>query len=146
MKERIKEIIAYIMDVDYGGEYDLAFLHHELEDLGYSNDEITQAFNILEFSSGQDDLGRQELFRKTNRILGEGEKILLSTEAQGYLIGLHSTGWLTEAQLSTIIENAGMEYSLPVSLADIIEMTARSVPEIPDDVLVGAPGASDSLN
>ena len=101
---------------------------------------------ILDFEPVQDDFIPGALLHSKNRVLGEGEKLFLTTESQGYLIRLQSTGWLSETQLNLIIENAGMEYPIPVSIREIMEITSRYVPEIPDDVLAGAEPRSDSLN
>ncbi|HSG29394.1 MAG TPA: DUF494 family protein [Candidatus Krumholzibacterium sp.] len=146
MKQRIKEIIAYIMDLRTEGLADLGLMNHELEDLGYSSDEIDQALRILDFDSGSDGGSRLSPLHVVNRILGEGEKIFLSTAAQGYLIRLQSSGWLSETQLSLIIENAPAEYQIPVSAEEIMDLTSRFVPEIPEEVLRGAGGDSNSLN
>ena len=146
MKERIKEIITYIMDLRTGDPFDLAFMYDELEDLGYSSDEIDQAFTILDFDSEAGDIDSPSFVHTKNRVLGEGEKIVLSIEAQGYLIRLQTSGWLTEVQLSLIIENAAIDYRVPISVNEIIELTARYVPEIPDDILTGSNSPSDMLN
>lgn len=146
MKERIRKIIAYIMDVQSDETGDPSGMYSRLEEMGYSLEEIGQALTILDFEPVQDDFTPGSLMHSKNRILGEGEKLFLTTEAQGYLIRLNSTGWLSETQLNIIIENAGMEYPIPVSLREIIEVTSRYVPEIPDDILAGAETRADSLN
>lgn len=146
MKERIKEIITYIMDQRIDGFIDAEDMHFELEDMGYTEDEIKQAFSILDFDHSFDEVEPDTAFHTRNRILGEGEKMFLTIDAQGYLIRLQSSGWLTETQLSLIIENAGIEYPIPVSLGEIKELTSRYVPEIPDDILSGSDKPSDRLN
>ncbi|MBU8921579.1 MAG: DUF494 family protein [Bacteroidales bacterium] len=146
MKERIKEIITYIMDLRTGDPFDMAFMYDELEDLGYSSDEIDQAFTILDFDGETGDIDSPSFVHNKNRILGEGEKIVLSIEAQGYLLRLRASGWLTEVQLSLIIENAAIDYQVPISVNEIIELTERYVPEIPDDILTGSGRPSDMLN
>lgn len=146
MKERIREIIAYIMDIQSDGTGDPSGMYNRLEEMGYSLEEIGQALTILDFEPVQDDFIPGSDFHTRIRVLGEGEKLFLTTAAQGYLIRLQSTGWLTETQLNLIIENAGMEYQIPVSLPEIMEVTSRYVPEIPEEILSGAVSRSDRLN
>ena len=146
MKERIKEIITYIMDLRTGDPFDVAFMYDELEDMGYSSDEIDQAFTILDFEGETGDVESSSFVHTKNRVLGEGEKIILSVEAQGYLIRLQTSGWLSEVQLSLVIENAAIDFRAPISVNEIIELTARYVPEIPDDILTGSKSHSDMLN
>ena len=133
MKKRIKEIIAYIIDPDSVELRNPAALHSELEDMGYSYDEITQALNMIDFESLTEDRGLRLNSNVNNRILGESEKLILSTRAQGYILMLHSLGWLSEAQLSLIIENAALEFSPPVSVDEIKEITSRYVVDLPED-------------
>ncbi len=145
--KRIKEIIAYIMDMENGVIDDPAGMHSDLENLGYSAEEINHALNMLEFPDPEEDIFLEpSAYVTNNRILGEAEKMILTMKAQGFLIRLKSTGWLTEAQLGLVIENAGLEYSTPVSLDEIMEITSRYVPEIPEKVLDGYGGGSDNFN
>ena len=134
MNERIKEIIAFLMDLGSSESKDPAVLRSELEGMGYSQDEIRQALDVLDLEPlpGDDELNSQ-LYNRI-RILGESEKLILSTPAQGYLIRLHRMGWLSEALLSLIIENAALEFSPPVSIVEIKEIVSRYVSGLPEDV------------
>ena len=146
MKERIKEIIEYIMDSEYEDMIDPDGVNNELEEMGYSQDEIKQAMTILDYGILKEDLESGSPIYARNRVLGEGEKILLSTDAQGYLIKLQIAGWLSEAQLNLIIENAGMEYRLPVSVQKVKELVLRFAPDVPEEVVEGSAGTSRNLN
>ena len=146
MKGRIREIIEYIMDSESTDTMDLEGINDELEEMGYSLDEISQAMTILDFGILDDNVESGSQLYTKNRILGEGEKILLTTDAQGYLIKLQSGGWLTEAQLNIIIENAGMEYRIPVSLNEVKELVLGFAPDVPEEVVDGSDCSSRNLN
>ncbi|MBN2069853.1 MAG: DUF494 family protein [Candidatus Krumholzibacteriota bacterium] len=146
MNKRIKEIIEYIMDFESSDLIDPDGMNNELEKMGYSRDEIDQAITILDFGILEEDFGSGSALYTKNRVLGEGEKILLSTDAQGYLIKLQMAGWLSEAQLSIIIENAGMEFSLPVSVNEIKELVMRFAPEVPGEIVEGSGDSLKNLN
>ena len=146
MKARIKEIIEYIMDSESADTMDPGGMNDELEEMGYSMDEISQAMTILDFGILEDNIESGSQLYTRNRVLGEGEKILLTTDAQGYLIKLQSGGWLTEAQLNIIIENAGMEYRIPVSLNEIKELVLGFAPDVPVEIVAGSDCSSRNLN
>lgn len=133
MSERIKEIIEYIMDLEPGDLGDPSFVQDELEDMGYTRFEIRQAFRMLDFGS---DIGEGEPERGAgapNRVLNEFEKHMLSVPAQGYLLNLHRLGWISEMQLSSIIDNAAFELIPPVSLEEVRVLAARFVSDLPED-------------
>ena len=134
MKERIKEIIAYLMNPESQFLRDPSAAHGKLESMGYSHEEINQAMKMLDFNSTPSDSQPDLILQQKTRILGEAEKLILSTSAQGYLIKLHRMGWLTEAQLSLIIENAALEFSPPVSLDETKEMVSRYISDLPEDI------------
>ncbi len=146
MKERIREIIEYIIDSKAADTIDPEDINDRLKEMGYSLDEINQAMTILDFGILDEDLESNPHLYTKNRILGEGEKILLSTDAQGYLIRLQSSGWLSEAQLNIIIENAGLEFRAPVSLNEIKELVSGFVPELPEEVVEGSEYPPRNLN
>ncbi len=134
MNERIKEIIAFLMDPEADIPHDPSAIESELENMGYSRDEINQAMNMLDFESSLIDSGMAPGFDPGTRILGESEKFVLSTSAQGYLLKLYKLGWVSEMQLTNIIENSAMEFSPPVSINAIKEITSRFVSDLPDDI------------
>ncbi|MBN1164482.1 MAG: DUF494 family protein [Candidatus Krumholzibacteriota bacterium] len=145
--KRIKEIITYLMNFDHDEVSDPYSVWDELEDLGYTGEEIQQARSMLDWDESDDmNTMEPEADSKKSRIFSEEEKLNLATDAQGYLIRLKNTGWLSEAQLSLIIENAGMSYSIPVSREEIMDITARYVPEIPTNVLSGLDNSGENIN
>jgi uncharacterized protein Smg (DUF494 family) len=133
MSERIKKIIDYIMDLEPSDLHDSSLVRNELEDMGFTRFEIGQAFRMLDFGSDLADRTAALGGRAGSRVLGEFEKHVLSIPAQGYLLGLHRLGWITELQLSTIIDSAVFECSPPVSLDEIRELASRFVPDLPDE-------------
>lgn len=133
MSERIKEIIEYIMDLEPGDLRDAAFVQDELEDMGYSRFEIRQAFRMLDFGSDGADRGPAGETNPGNRVLNEFEKHTLCVAAQGYLLNLHRLGWISEMQLSSIIDNAAFEFIPPVSLEEVRDLAFRFVPDLPQD-------------
>ncbi|MBN2184589.1 MAG: DUF494 family protein [Candidatus Krumholzibacteriota bacterium] len=146
MKGRIREIIEYIIDSESVDSADIEGINDELEEMGYSLDEISQAMTILDFGILDDSIESGSQLYTKNRILGEGEKILLTTDAQGYLIKLQTGGWITEAQLNIIIENAGMEYRIPVSINEIKELVMGFAPDVPEEVVDGSDCSTRNLN
>jgi len=133
MSERIKEIIEYIMDLEPGDLRDPSYVQDELEDMGYTRFEIRQAFRMLDFGSDVADRGMGKEPPAGNRILNEFEKHMLSIPAQGYLLNLHRLGWISEIQLSAIIDNAAFEFSPPVSLEEARDLASRFVSDLPEE-------------
>ncbi|UCF03951.1 MAG: DUF494 family protein [bacterium] len=132
MTDRIKEIIAILMDPESGALRDPATLYGELEDMGYTHEEINRALDMLDFDSSPEDHTSDSLNRARNRILGELEKSLLSIPAQGYLLSMLRMGYISETQLSVILDNASLEYSPPLSLFEIKEIASRYIPDLPE--------------
>ena len=146
MKERIKDIIAYLMDPESIEYFDPFYLENELMEMGYSADEIRQAFNMLNLDDDFQDAGVSiELGSKT-RVLGESEKLILSTPAQGYLLRLHRLGWISETQLGLIIENASLEFMPPVSVSEIKDLASRYVFNLPEESALDAAGPDGKVH
>jgi uncharacterized protein Smg (DUF494 family) len=137
MSERIKEIIDYIMDLEQVDLKDPAIVQDELEDMGYSRFEIRQAFRMLDFGSDFADQTAVGDQRMGSRVLSDFEKHILSIPAQGYLLSLHKLGWISEMQLSSIIDNAAFELAPPVSLEEVRDLASRFVSDLPEDVPPG---------
>lgn len=133
MSERIKEIIDYIMDLEPGDLGDSSFVQDELEDMGYTRFEIRQAFRMLDFGSDAVDGGGAGVPPAGNRVLNEFEKHMLSIPAQGYLLKLSRLGWISEIQLSSIIDNAAYEFLPPVSLEEVRDLASRFVSDLPEE-------------
>jgi uncharacterized protein Smg (DUF494 family) len=134
MSERIKEIIEYIMDLEPGELKEPELVQDELEELGYSRFEIRQAFRMLDFGSDVADRPPTNGSRPGSRVLSEFEKHMLSIPAQGYLLNLYRLGWISELQLSSIIDNAAFECYPPVSLDEVRELAYRFVSDLPEEI------------
>lgn len=134
MNERIKQIIAYLIDPESSELKDPAVMHSELEDMGYSREEIGQAIAMLEWNVTA---GGESFHAVSTRILSENEKYILSTAAQGFLLRLHHLGWISEAHFSLIIENAGLEFIPPVSIDEIREIASRYISNLPEELPPG---------
>jgi uncharacterized protein Smg (DUF494 family) len=133
MIERIKEIIAFLMDPDWSDVQDQLDIQDTLVDMGYSSEEIHHALNMINFDADfEDQLVMNDILPGV-RVLSETEKSVLSLDAQGHLLMLQRLGWLSEVQLSLIIETADLEYSRPVSLDELKEMSIRFVSDLPDN-------------
>ena len=140
MKERIVEILIYIMsemqsnkgiaDIDFG----------DLKERGYSQSEISAAFTWLYDNIRQNDAGVSNEgtpVAGSRRVLHEAEKQMLSTEAQGYLIQLRELGLLDDHDLELVIERvmvSGFEKLTPAELQELVASV----------VLVKAGNASDT--
>jgi uncharacterized protein Smg (DUF494 family) len=122
MKDRVVEILMYIMaeiqndkriqEIDVG----------QLSDRGYTQTEISAAFSWL-----YDNIGAAEHVHRhpglaaggSRRVFHEAEKLALSTQAQGYLIQLRELGLLDDGDLEQVIERAMVIGYQKLSLDDI---------------------------
>jgi len=122
MKEKVVEILVYIMseihDNKMLSEIDIA----DLETRGYTQSEISAAFSWLYdnlfLKEGTSTL-RSRSSKGSWRVLHEAEKFVVSTECQGYLIQLRELGLLDDADLENVIERAMISGTERLSLADI---------------------------
>jgi uncharacterized protein Smg (DUF494 family) len=104
MKERIVEILIYLMsemqenktlqDIDLG----------DLKNKGYTQSEISAAYSWI-FENMQNSppqpLPSGRPAGSSRRVLHDAEKLVFSTESQGYLIQLRELGLLDEVDLET---------------------------------------------
>jgi len=134
MSERIKRIIDYIMDLEPTELGDTCAIEDDLERMGYSNFEIRQAFSMLDLGFEGGDRRRPADAPSGSRVLSDFEKHILSVGAQGYLLGLHRLGLVTEVQLGLIIDNAAYELTPPVSLEEVKELASRVVSDLPEEI------------
>jgi uncharacterized protein Smg (DUF494 family) len=139
MKERIVEILIYIMseiqenkglaDIDLG----------ELKEKGYTQSEISTAFSWLYDTMH---LSEGVLTRPgrpaqgSRRMLHDLEKSLITTEGQGYLIQLTELGLLDERDVEQVIERAMVSGYEKLTLPELQELVAS--------VLFSRPGSSGS--
>ena len=131
--DRIREIISWIIDNDTEDPYDPGNVYARLENMGYSSEEIRQAILLLDADSVRGGILADDGFDRGTRILSMMERGMLSLDAQGWLLWLRSTGWISETHLCLIIESAGLEYRAPASLEEVMEIALRYVPTIPGE-------------
>lgn len=115
MFERIIEIIVYVMS-ELKQKKQLAEIDlRELEQLGYTNSEISTAFSWLvdRIEFDETEKFEKKSSRTSFRILHEAEKELFSKTALGELVQFTSLGILNNEHIEQIIEKAlvsGMNY------------------------------------
>lgn len=107
MYERIVEIIMHVMsELKRKKEFSQGDVH-DLEKLGYSENEISAAFSwIVDKVEFADVLFPIEELSKTDsfRVLSPPERDLFTTEAWGEMIQLNSLGLLSNAGIESLIE------------------------------------------
>ena len=134
MIDRIKEIIAFLIDPEEYADYEYEEVHDTLLGMGYSDEEIQSALRMLAFDRDVEDRIEQAGLVPNVRVLSEDERSMLSTAAHGHLLMLRRLGWISEVQLSLIIESAALEYTHPISLEEIKDISSRFVTDLPDSL------------
>lgn len=127
MKERVVEILVFLMtelrDDKQLHDIDLA----PLRDRGYTTSEISAAFSWLYETmgaGGAEATSHARAARGSRRIFHEVERSVLSREAQGYLIQLAELGLLDDRDIETVIERAiGTGYA-GLSVLEVKEIVA----------------------
>ena len=109
MKEKVLELLVHLMTEIQ----DTMSLHEidvvDLQNRGYTQSEITAAFSwIAEHIAALEH--EQRPVRGTSgisrRVLHSAEKLMMTTESQGYLIQLTELGLLDDAGLESVIDRA----------------------------------------
>jgi uncharacterized protein Smg (DUF494 family) len=134
MINKIKEIIAFLIDPEEYADHDFEEVHDTLLGMGYSDEEIQNALRMLAFDRDIEDRIEPAGLVPNIRLLSEDERSMLSTDAHGLLLMLRRLGWISEVQLCLIIESAALEYSHPISLDEIKDITSRFVSDLPDSL------------
>jgi uncharacterized protein Smg (DUF494 family) len=108
MQERIIEIIVYLVNEMRNnkslGEIDVKVL----EEGGFTPAEIGVAFSWLfdRLAVNDEIVSQSSRGERSYRILHDVEKMVISPEAQGYLIQLRELGILSDAMVETVIDRA----------------------------------------
>lgn len=144
MKEKVLELLVYLMseirenkpltDVDLG----------HLRSRGYTTSEISDAFGWLyEHVPPGPALSARPAAAAggSRRMFHEAEKLVLSTEGQGYLILLAELGLLSDQDLEAVIERAMMAGYEKLSVGELRQLaaavlTARRVDHLSDRPVV----------
>jgi uncharacterized protein Smg (DUF494 family) len=127
MKERVVEILVYLMsemqENKQLSEIDLGALRTQ----GYTQSEISDAFVWLYdvFQEAYPSPGRQAAAaRGSRRVLHEAEKLMFSTESQGYLILLGELGLLDDRDMEIVIERAMIGGYDRLSVGEVRQLVA----------------------
>lgn len=127
MKERVVEILVILMsEIEANkrlSDIDLEVLKRR----GYTQTEISAAFSWLYDNMPVQDgiVVRGALAAKeSHRILHEAEKMMMSTEAQGYLMQLCEVGLLDNRDLENVIERAMMSGLEQLTMYEVREIAA----------------------
>lgn len=133
MRDRILEIVLLLIDyLQEQREYisDIDDISSQLETLGYSDSEISTAYNWLLERYGN---GPEEYFadfpkrHRSNRVLTPSERRQLTSRAQGFLIRLVHMGIINDAQLEVVLDRLSGLEQLPASLAEVKLVTSAVV-------------------
>lgn len=127
MKERVVEILVYLMSEI---ESDKRLNEIDLDDLkrkGYTQSEISAAFSWL-----YDNIPMQDgvvvrgagVSKESRRILHEAEKLILTTESQGFLVQLCEVGLLDNHDIENIIERSMMSGLEKLTMTEVREIVA----------------------
>jgi len=127
MKEKVVEILVFIMSEMWGKKPLNEIDFTDLKDRGYTQSEINAAFawlyeNVQTVRTGTLLPDRPSL--GSRRILHDAEKTVFSTQAQGYLIQLGEIGLLDDKDLETVIEKGMMAGYEKLSVAEVREIVA----------------------
>jgi Smg protein len=127
MKEKVVEVLIYIMSAMQDdrpiSELDLA----ELKTQGYTPSEISAAFSWIYDNV---ELNQQRLPEKglaqpeSRRALHDAEKAALTIDAQGYLIQLGELGILDQRTTETVLERVVMTGYEKLEVAELREIVA----------------------
>lgn len=133
MRNKILEIVIFLMDYmreNYDSDSATDDASMALRNLGYSEDEIDSAYDwfLDQFSPvGEESFASFPQKSTSNRVLTEGERLIINSEAYGFLLKLLHHQLITEEQLEKIIERTLM-ISLDKRISfDHIKMIASSI-------------------
>jgi uncharacterized protein Smg (DUF494 family) len=127
MKKDIKKLLdSFLSEVHKNSDQEDPI--DKLERMGFSEKEIDEAIEAVAQRANP-----FFVIRKFSRVLGESEKLSLSTEAQGYLIKLIDSGLISESELGILLEAISIESSYPASVKDIKFFIKRFVGDLYDN-------------
>jgi uncharacterized protein Smg (DUF494 family) len=126
MHERIVEIILFLVNELRSNkrlsEVDVSLLTRD----GYTQSEISSAFSWLfeRLSVGQSVTDISSGANTSHRMLNDAEKMVIETQAHGYLIQCQQLGLLSNVDIETIIERIMTAGFADIGLEDIKSLVA----------------------
>ena len=132
MQERLIEIIVFLLGEFSRNEKSENYLDlsNELISKGYSENEINLAYSWIfnHLQSGKDRPKEEfEYVADSNRLLHDLEKIIISSEAYGYLLQMRHLGLLSDFDLELVIEKSISLGTSDISLDDIKTIAASLI-------------------
>lgn len=129
MQERIIEIIIYLLEEFRHQQSDETYhdLSSELISRGYTEHEINYAFSWVFNHLQKKTADSQEHFKyseNSNRVLHDVERMVISTDAYGYLLQLKYLGIISDYELENVVDRLLSLGTSSVSLDDVKAITA----------------------
>jgi Smg protein len=141
MKEKIVEIIAYLMSELRNNtplnEIDLTVLTNS----GYTPTEISTAFSWLYEKIEVAENVSAEVARRSiysHRVLHEAERLVITPEAYGYLLQLREIGLVTESDIESVIDRIMLAGYATVAVPEIKSLVASLLLESDDSYNTGS--------
>ncbi len=109
MKERVVEILVYLMSEIEANKRLSEIDVDGLKQRGYTQSEISIALSWLYENIPMQDgyvVHQGKASHGSRRLLHDAERMMMTTEAQGYLMQLNELGLLDNREMETIIERA----------------------------------------
>jgi len=129
MQERLIEIIVYLL-----GEFQQPQTNDNYKDLskeliskGYTESEINLAFSWIFNHMQQQQAGMEEDFRyapTSSRILHDVERLIITSEAYGYLLQMRHLQLLSDYDLEMVIERALSLGTSNITINDVKSLAA----------------------
>jgi len=132
MQERIIEIIVYLLEEfqQQHSNENYNDLSKQLISLGYTENEINLAFSwVFNHLQNKTNVGNDqfEYALDSNRVLHDVEKLVISSEAYGYLLQLRFLSLITDYDMETVIERALTIGTSTISIEDIKSIAATII-------------------
>lgn len=141
MQEKIVEILVYLISELRKntpiGDIDLSILSQR----GYSTTEISTAFNWLFEKVNHGDAIITDTAPSSphsHRVLHEAERLVISSEAYGYLIQLRELGLINDLDIEVLIDRVMMSGYATVSIEEIKLLVVSLLMENDDSMNFGS--------
>jgi len=127
MKEKVVEILMYIMSEIRENKQISDIDTKELQSKGYTQSEISAAISWIYDNvqlGSRDRRGPVTAGEQSHRVFHDAEKGVLSTEARGYLVQLQALGLLDNRDLELVVERAMLSGYEKMTVAELQEIVA----------------------